>query len=41
MYSNNANDNLKEIISNCSSIIATDEFTKIKNFIEIQKELNE
>jgi len=41
MYSNNANDDLKEIIWNCWSIIATDEFTKIKNFIEIQKELNE
>ncbi|MFZ2150736.1 MAG: hypothetical protein WAZ12_00245 [Candidatus Absconditicoccaceae bacterium] len=41
MYSNDPENNLKEIIENCGNIQSTDEFTKIKNFIEIQKELNE
>lgn len=41
MYSNDPENNLKDIIDNCWNIGSTDEFTKIKNFIEIQKELNE
>jgi len=41
MYSNDPTNDLKEIIENCWNIQSTEEFTKIKNFIEIQKELNE
>lgn len=41
MYSNDPENNLKDIIENCWNIESTDEFTKIKNFIEIQKELNQ
>ncbi len=41
IYSNDPENNLKEIIENCWNTQSTDEFTKIKNFIEIQKELNE
>jgi hypothetical protein len=41
MYSNDSENNLQTIIENCWNIQPTDEFTKIKYFIEIQKELKE
>lgn len=39
IYSNYSENNLKEIIENCSKIQPIEEINKIENFIEIQKEL--